>query len=96
MGKVIVECNNLSNYGNLFETKSAEFNQITKNMKDIISSLESGWSGSDAENFKANAIAYLSNLKRLESTMLYYGNFIKGKSVNYSNACANFYDILNG
>lgn len=96
MGKVMVLCNALGDYGTLFETKSVEFNQITKNMENIVSGLESGWSGIDADNFKTNAIAYLTNLKRLESTMLYFGNFIREKSSNYNNACANFYDILNG
>ena len=92
----MVLCNALGDYGTLFETKSVEFNQITKNMENIVSGLESGWSGIDADNFKSNAIAYLTNLKRLESTMLYFGNFIREKSSNYNNACANFYDILNG
>lgn len=96
MGKVVVQCNNLSEYGNVFETKSDEFSQITKSMENIVSELESGWNGIDADNFKSNAIAYLNNLKRLESTMLYLGNFIKEKSANYNNACANFYNILNG
>lgn len=96
MGKVVVICNDLTNYGQLFETKSTEFSQITKKMESIVAGLESGWSGSDADNFKANASAYLANLKVLEASMSYYGNLVKGKSTKYSNACATFYDILNG
>jgi uncharacterized protein YukE len=95
MVKIMAICNDLDNYGKLFETKSEEFNQITKKMESIVSALDSGWTGIDADNFRANATAYLANLKRVEASMASYGNTVRKKSNGYSNACASFYDILN-
>lgn len=89
-------CNDLDNYGALFDSKSQEFSNIVSAMENIVSSLDAGWSGMDAENFKSNANAYLHNLKLVEASMAYFGNVVKQKSAGYNNACAAFYDILNG
>ena len=96
MGKVKAVCDDLSNYGQFFETKATEFGQVTQKMENIIDSLKGGWTGADAENFIANATAYLQNLKIVESQMAMYGSTVKRKATGYNNACASFYEILNG
>lgn len=95
MASVSVDCEQLTQYGSYLEGKSTEFKSITSKMDEIIASIDSGWQGNDASNFKANATAYIKNLKTVEASLAYYGDFIKEKSSKYNNICANFYDMLN-
>ena len=94
MNNMLANTEQLEAYGAFLENKAAEFNAITTEMKNIVAGLEAGWTGTDANNFKANADAYLSNIKLVEEQMKYYGNQIKSKSAKYNNICASFYDIL--
>ena len=95
MANTQVSCNDLTGYGKFLDEKSVEFNTIIKKMEEIIAKLETGWTGNDSHNFRANATAYLKNLKTVEKSLLTYGDFIKNKSVKYNNVVSKFYDILN-
>ena len=95
MANLVAKSEELKAYGTLLEKKAEEFNSITKKMEDIVARLEAGWEGSDADNFKSNATAYIKNLKTVEGTLKYYGDAIKSKSARYSNICSDFYSILN-
>lgn len=94
MSSIIVETDALTAYGNDLDQKATEFTAITNEMSSIISSLSGSWEGDDAQNFIANATAYLSNLKVIENAFKQFGNSAKNHSVKYGNRVADFYSLL--
>lgn len=94
MSNIVVDTEKLKNYGTTLDEKAKSFSEIVSQMQNIISAVSGSWDGYDAQNFIANANAYLSNLKQVENALLQFGNCIKNCSANYSNRYSEFYSIL--
>lgn len=96
MSKIVVKTEDLKKYGEDLEAKASELTDLIASMNEVITSIQGGWDGYDAQNFISNASSYTTNLKAIEQALLQFGNVVKNNSVNYDNRCATFYSILGG
>ena len=96
MTKIVVDIDELSKYSKQLGEYAVEFDNITNSMKSIVSSLESGWQGSDASSFIANATSYINNLSVVRQEIVNSSNTVAQQVNKYDQRIADASSRLGG
>lgn len=96
MTKVIVDINKLAEFSENLVKDAEEFDSILNNMVETINGIISGWQGLDAENFIANATAYIENLYIVRNAIVSSSDAVAKNVMGYVNRINSFYEKLGG
>jgi WXG100 family type VII secretion target len=96
MTKIVVDINALANYSTQMGDFAVEFDNITKNMRSIVSALENGWQGADATNFISNATTYINNLSTVRQALANSSDTVVKQVRAYNQRISDAYTRLGG
>ena len=96
MTSIVVNTEQLSQYGNSLSSYAKEYDTIVKEMDSIVEALQKGWNGQDYNNFKANVTEYLSNAKAVRDSLLETSSTVYTHTSNYNKRIEEFNEKMRG
>lgn len=96
MTSIVVNIEQLSQYGKELSGFAQEYDSIINEMDSIVEALQNGWNGQDYSNFKANVTAYLSNAKIVRDALLDTSSVVHTHTGNYNKRIEEFNDKMRG
>lgn len=96
MAKIIVELEALSKYSDELNKDAQDFQDITRRMQGIVSSLSAGWQGMDASKFISNANSYISGLTVVRDSFVNTAEIVNNHKAKYNARIDEFNSTIRG